>query len=358
MRLAHNAAMRRLLAILVLGGLVAATSPAFADNAEAGKAFDEGRKLRDQRDFEKAANAFERSIAAEPSVGAYYNLAFSYEQLGRFRDALDAYRNSRRLAKDKGDPREKEATEAVTKLLETHNFVTVIVSDDVDKTANVRVTIDGEAVAPHKLAGEVFRSGTQHEVVVSAPGRKERRIKVANRQPVTVTLGDPYEATPPPPPPPAETSSGGWGWQRWTGVGLGVAGLGAVAFSLVRLFSYLGEESSLADTRAKAAEPCLKNGDGAIVGCPDRSDASPLWKTLKTANDAYNDNERSAKNGAPLTVGVGVVGVLLIGGGIYLFATAPSASSAAQASPPNTLRMRVVPQVGVRDTGLSVIGTF
>ena len=356
MRLLHNAAMRRRLAILVLGGAVLATSPALADNSEAGKAFDEGRKLRDQRDFEKAANAFERSIAAEPSIGAYYNLAFSYEQLGRTRDALDAYRTARRLAKDKGDPREKEATEAVTKLLETHNYVTVIVPDTVDKTANVRVTVDGEAVAPNKLAGEVFRSAVEHEVVIAAPGRRERRIKVANRQPVTLTLGDADE-TITPAPPPADASSGGWGWQKWTGVGLFGAGVVGVTVSLVWVFSYESDASRLADARDKIAETCVKNA-GQILGCPDRSAMSPQWRNFVTANDAYDSNERNARKVAPLFVGVGAVGVLLIGGGLYLFATAPSASRAEQTSPSHAVRMRVVPQVGSRDNGLAVVGTF
>ena len=339
--------MRRRLAILVLGSLLAAASPALADKAEAAKAFDEGRKLRDQRDFEKAANAFERSIAAEPSIGAYYNLAFSYEQLGRTRDALDAYRTARRMAKDKGDLREKEATEAVTKLLETHNYVILIVPDDIEKTANVRVTVDGEVAPPKGLAGEVFRSGSQHEVVVSAPGRRDRRIKVANRERVTLSLGDAFETTPatPPPPPPSpppaqagEEPSGGWGWQKWTGVGVGAAGLvtGGIGAAL-----HVDHASVQADIEAV----CLGKSDPAMK----------CTQQMRTdQNDKLTANNNDALVLLPIVYGAGAA---LVVGGIVLFLTAPSEPSAS-ASPASTLRMRLVPQVGLRDTGLSVVGTF
>lgn len=346
--------MRRRLAILVLGGLLAAASPALADKAEAAKAFDEGRKLRDQRDFEKAANAFERSIAADPSIGAYYNLAFSYEQLGRTRDALDAYRTARRMAKDKGDPREKEAIEAVTKLLETHNYVIVIVPDDVERTANVRVTVDGEVAPPKGLAGEVFRSGSQHEVVVSAPGRRDRRIKVANRERVTLGLGDAYETTaaapppPPPSPPPAEAaeaSSGGWGWQKWTGVGVGAAGLVTIGIGAVLTVNHASDQASLEDTQPPE--------------CRDKPDLPPLCSPARRNESHTIDAKLEANNNdalllLPVVYGIGAA---LLVGGIVLFVTAPSEPSAST-SPPNTLRMRLVPQVGLRDTGLSVVGTF
>ena len=235
--------------MFVLGASLAASSPALADSADAGKAFDEGRKLRDQRDFERAAGGVRAQRRGGASIGAYYNLAFSYNELGRTREALDAYRTAQKMAKDKGDPREKEATEAVTTLLETHNYVTLNVPDDVDKTAGVRIVVDGEAIPQTHLKGEVFRSATQHEVVVSAPGRKERRVKLANKQTLTVTLGDAYETATsplsPPPPPPPEASSGGWGWQKWTGAGMVAGGVVSLTITGILFFPYLAERLSL-----------------------------------------------------------------------------------------------------------------
>ena len=351
MRLPHNAAMRRRLAILVFGALVAASSPAFADNTEAAKAFEEGRKLRDQREFEKAASAFERSIAAEPSIGAYYNLGFSNEQLGRFREALDGYREAARIARSKGDARVKETSEAITKLLEAHNYITVSVPDDLDKTAGVRVTIDGETVAPKQLSGEVFRSGTQHEVVVAAPGRRDRRFKVANRQPVTLTLGDAYETTTPPPPPPPPhpppASSDGWGWQKWTGVGLGVAGLGATIAGVVFTSDFFSTRSDiLADFKTSCPEDPVAKTNPCNRGAPRAH--------LLTLRDHADAN--ASRAALRQSIAYGAAGLLFIGG-IYLFVTAPSASTES-ASPSNTLRVRVVPQVGQRDSSLWIVGDF
>jgi tetratricopeptide (TPR) repeat protein len=349
MRLPHNGAMRRRLAMLVFGVALASSSPALADGAEAGKAFDEGRKLRDQKDFDKAASAFERSVAAEPSIGAYYNLAFSYEQLGRTRDALDAYRKALKLAKEKGDPREKESNDAIAKLLETHNYVTVLVSDEADKTAGVRIVVDGEVVPQKQLKGEVFRSGTQHEVVISAPGRKDRRVAVANRQHVTVTLGEVHDGAsspPPPPPPPVESHGEGWGWQKWTGVGLGVAGVGALVVGAVFTADYFSTRSDILERFNKLCKS----------GCPSCGSTTPTPTTM--ALGKLNEEAQANEDRAPLrqAIAYGVGGLLLVGG-VYLFVTAPSGST--EASPPASgLRVRVVPQVGVRDNGLSVVGTF
>lgn len=350
MRLLHNGAMRRRLAILVFGALLAASSPALADNPEASRAFDEGRKLRDQRDFEKAATAFERSVAAEPSIGAYYNLAFSYDQLGRTRDALDAYRKALKMAKDKGDPREKEASEAVAKLLETHDYVTALVPGDVDKMAGVRVVVDGEQVPQKQLKGEVFRPGTQHEAVISAPGRKDRRVNVANKQPFWVVLGDAYDAPtslgPQPPPSPPESTGGGWGWQKWTGVGLGVAGLGAVVAGVAFTADFFSTKSDIEDEfkRICVVDPVTKQN-----ACNNGQRSR-----LEQLNADAEANQDRALVRQLVAYGAGS---LLVAGGIYLFVTAPSGSTE-PAPPPSGLRVRVVPQVGSRDTGLSVLGTF
>ncbi|MEA2749820.1 MAG: hypothetical protein QOI41_3963, partial [Myxococcales bacterium] len=298
----HNGAMRRSLAIFVLGAILAASHPAWADTAEATKAFEEGRKLRDQRDFEKAAAAFERSIAAERSIGAFYNLGFSYEQLGRTRDALDAYRSSAAIAKEKSDPREKEANEAVGKLLDTHNYVTLVVSDDLATAAGVRIVVDGEPVPPRQAKGEIFRSASQHEILVSAPGHKDLRLQASNKQPVNVILGEPLTATvtpppPPPVPPPEEPTGGGWGWQKWTGSGMIAGGVVSLVVTAALFFPYLSERLSL---DSEAGRLCPGNK------CP-RGEATNDLVARNNANIQDADDKR-----VPMIV-TGVLGGLLIG---------------------------------------------
>jgi hypothetical protein len=345
----HNGAMRRCLAVLLLGASLASAAPARADNPEAVKAFEEGRKLRDQKDYEKAAAAFERSLAAEASIGANYNVAFSYEQLGRIRDALDAYRRAARMAKDKGDPREKEATEALTKLLETHSYITLIVPDDVDKAAGVRIVVDGEPVPQKQVKGEVFRAGPQHEVVVSAPGRKDRRSSVANKQAVTIALGDLHDAPSsgaPPAPAPSEPTSGGWGWQKWTGAGMVAGGVVSLAVTGVLFFPYLAERLSL---DSEIGDKCPSGT------CPSGTEKASS-QDLARRNNA---NIQDADDKRPAMIITGVLGGLLVGGGVYLLATAPTSGTTEQGPPPpSALRVRVVPRIGTRDNGLSVVGTF
>jgi hypothetical protein len=357
--MAHNAAMRRRLAILVLGALVATSAPALADTATATKAFEEGRKLRDQRDFEKAAEAFERSVAAERSIGAYYNLAFSYEQLGRTRDALDAYRMAAVIAKEKNDPREKEAHEAVGKLLDTHDYVTLQATDDVATTAGLRVVVDGEVVPPKQYKGEVFRAGSQHEVVVSAPGRKDVRLQANNKQVVSILLGDPLAAAPAasqPPvaqPPVVATTGGGWGTQKIVGATLVGAGVAAAVVGIAFVLDYSSTKSGIVD---EFGATCVK--DPTTGRNPCNSDLRERAEELKKDADA-NESRAVVRH----TIAFGAAGLLVVAGA-YLFLTArttPTEAAPAPSSASEGVRFRVVPHVGVREadgTGLSVLGTF
>ena len=272
------------------------------------------------------------------------------------RSRRSARRRSSRI--QKGDSRSKDAQEAWGKILDTHNYVVVNVSDEVKAAPGLVVVVDGAAVPEAQFNGEVFRPTATHEVVVSAAAHQDLRLPaVQNKQPVTILLGEssgPLTAPPPPPPSP-ETSSGGWGWQKWTGTGLMALGVGGVAYSLVSFLSYKSDESSLADTRASSAAGC--------TGTPTHVDSCPgvAGDVQKLrANDAiaaYDANERSAKDSEPVWIVVGAAGVVLIGSGIYLFATAPSRSS--EPPPPmGGVHVHVIPQVGLHDTGLGVVGTF
>ena len=70
----------------------------------------------------------------------------------------------------------------------------------------------------------------------------------------------------------------------------------------------------------------------------------------------YDENERKAEDAAPLWIGAGVAGVLLVGGGIVLLATAPPLKR--DPSPSQGIVVHVVPNVGIGQQGLSVVGTF
>ena len=335
------------------------STPAWADtHSDAVKAFEEGRKLR-ETDPEKAARAFEQSISLEPSIGAYYNLGQVNEQLNRPREAVEAFRTAEKLAVQKNDSRNKDARDAWGKILDTHNYVVLNVSDEIKSTPGLKITVDGVPVPEAQFNGEVFRPTTTHEVVVRATGRQDVRLPaVPNRQPVAITLGivageSTASNPPPPPPPPPETSSGGWGWQKWTGTGLMAVGVGGVAYTLISVFSYSIKESGRFDTAKMYHDNCVGDARG-FTKC---NLASGLKKEdANAAYDAYNANEKDAKDSAPVWIVVGTAGVLLIGAGLYVFATAPSSSE--PPPPSGAVRVHVIPQVGIHHSGLAVVGTF
>jgi tetratricopeptide (TPR) repeat protein len=338
-------------AVLALGAILLASGPARADNhGEAVKHFEEGRKLRDRGELEKAARVFQLSISLEPSIGAFYNLGLINEQLGHARDAADAFRKSVALAREKNDAREKDAVEQLGKLLDAHNHVILDVPEDIAAAPGLRIVVDGEPVPRAQFNGEVFRGPSSHVIVVSATGRKDLELQARNRQQISVVLG--HAAAPgggtavPPPPPPARSdqNAGGWGWQKWTGVGLmgagAVTGVVAVVFAAKHASASSDFESAYAECKMRAPQnsSCL------------RRDADALGVVEK------HDEKDSSGTTAWILGGIGA-GMLV--GGAILFLTA----SAETASPPaaTQARVRVSPTIGTGGsavTGLSVVGTF
>lgn len=335
------------------------SAPAFADtHGDAVKLFEEGRKQRDQGDLEKAARTFDRSIALEPSVGAYYNLGLINDQLGRPREAVDALRKSKNLAHERGDARERDAVDALGKLLDTRNYVIVNVTEDVATAPGLRITLDGDVVPKEHFNGEVFRSATSHDLVVSATGRKDLHLSVKNKQPASAILGEAAGATtppPPPPPPPPEKSEGGWGWQKWTGVGLIGAGAVTAGIGVVVALGYYSDQEDL-ETRFKAE--CSPQVGGQRFPCNQETGNN------RAKGAALKEEAESLDSGAVLrnVVVFGLAGAA-IAGGIILLVTAPS-SSETSAGPEHRapaaarVRVRVAPRLAPNEQGFSLVGTF
>jgi hypothetical protein len=231
------------------------------------------------------------------------------------------------------------------------------VSNEVKSAPGLAIIVDDVPVPDTQLNGEVFRPTATHEIVVRATGRKDvRLIAVPNRQAVVTTLGMVVADATPPPPPPLETSSGGWGWQKWTGVGMMAVGAGGIAYSVISFLGYKSDESSLSDTRRTNAKDC--------TGTPLHVDScmNDLAGTrVRAANDAiaaYDAKERSATSAEPIWIIAGSAGVVLIGAGVVLFATAPSRTNELPPPAAGATHWQVVPRVGLHDSGLGVVGTF
>lgn len=340
--------------------LLSTVSPARADHAEAVRLFDEGKKQRDAGEYEKALHTFERSLAEEKSIGAYFNLGIVLEQLGRYREAYDTFQIGKDLASSKGDEREKDLREAMSKLLDTRNHIALTVPGDVKSAEGVRIVVDNIEVPPKQYDGYVFRAPAQHEIVVRARGRKDMHIQAKNRQFVAVSLGEPganpapvVVPVPPPggegPPPEKPTDSGpGWPTKKVAGFVLMGAGVAAGAIGLGFNIAFLSEKSRVQDEyasacRGNAAAP-LQCGSPALPGGGGDNEAAKVVR-----KDAIDNDER-----ASIVLPIAYVSAaLLFGAGLYFFLTADDKKADSTAA-----RVTVTPRVGPRDGGLSVVGTF
>ena len=336
--------------------LLAITSPALADHAEAVRLFEEGRKQRDAAEFDKALRTFERSLAEEKSVGAYFNLGLVLEQLGRYREAYDTFQTGKELAASKADDREKDLREAMSKLLDTRNKIALTVPGDVKSADGVRIVVDNIEVPPKQYDGYVFRAPVQHEIVVHARGRKDMHIQAKNRQFVAVSLGEPG-ANPAPvvpipvvevPNPEKPADSGpGWPTKKVAGVVMMGAGVAAGAIGLGFNINFLSEKSRVEDAYATACR-----GDGGAGQCGSPSFAANGGDNPAAAGvrKEAESNDEQASIVLPIAY---ISAAALFGVGLYFFLTADDKKTDSSAA-----RLTVTPRVGPRDGGLSVVGTF
>ena len=364
-----GASMRpRFVMICTLAALLSASAAARADTSAARKHFEAGKKLRDGGDCLRAIPEFDKSLAADASVGGYYNLGYCHEQLAQRQEAYEAYKRAQALASAKKDERLREVSGALAALLETPHIRLVLPKP---LPEGLRITVDDRLVPEAFYATEtvVFTSNAKHHSVrVTAPGFEERREVVETKGVKPIELRPPPEETaapaptPMPAPPPREQARG-WTWQHWTGVGLAGAGLVTGVVALAFVLDYLGERSDL-DKRI-ADQPC-----GPDVSC-QQNEALDRPETPQNEHDdavaraalLRAENNRLESDITLKGYSLGAIGGGLIVAGVVVYLLAPSASASAaaeSAAEPRSDRVRfsVVPRLGPRERGLSLVGTF
>lgn len=332
MRTRHSLAALATTALLLAGGT------ARADEG-ARKAFEQGKRLRDEGDCAGAVTAFDRSLASERSIGAFYNLGFCHEQLGHRHEAYDAYTAARELASQKRDGRLREISGALAALLESPHIRLVLPQPLPD---GLQLRVDDELVPSSTYAAEtvVFtKSNRSHVVIVRAPGYEERRVTVETKQVAPVELQRlapaPVVTAPPPAPEPAPIQASGWSTQKTVGVVLGGAGLlagGAAAFLFTRHVSQVDARKADLDRKVEECDgPACAQNEQVI----------------------YNADITTRNRNAWLTIGgTSAVAVGLLVTGIVLFVRAPSAPSERK------LAWQVAPQLGPTTRGAVLSRAF
>lgn len=283
--------------LLLAVALLTPALPASADaEADAAKAFDEGRKLFDQKkDAAAALPLFQQAVDQTGSPNARLYLARCLREVGKTTRAYDEMARTVRDARERAEKDERyvatrDAAAAELALLEGKVGHLVITLDSTLKDA--QVTLNGGAVASGDLGKPItVLPGEVNVVAKPSDGPDIVRtlaIKAAATESVTLAREASAVVGPvkqPDKPVAAAPESGGFGVVRGVGIGVAAIGVGGVALFAVGTVK--------ADSDYESLEAAC--GDGP---CPDASyadviDSGKTWETVSFVG-----------------LGVGIAGVL------------------------------------------------
>jgi tetratricopeptide (TPR) repeat protein len=292
---------------LVLATSTAAADPVVRDDdkLEADRLFAEGRTLLDQGKRQEACEKFDLSIRKDPrAVGTILNLGLCAEEAGQLATAVRYYTEARARAKDQDLTEHQQAAEGKLALLAPRvPHVAIILPPGAP--ADTRVIVDQLVLASDQL-GDVTVDPGERSIVVTAhdklPYETKLTIKEADHQTVTV-----------PPLHGARTlvvehsSRSLWGKILvGGGVALAGAGTGVALYGRSLYWKQFPAQSQGGADAADAQHHC--------------------FTYLGTRHcDAIGESKVStARKVAGIGLGTGIVGLLAIGAGAYLWATAPA----------------------------------
>jgi hypothetical protein len=366
--------MRRTLCLLAVAASLAVSSAASAQQQQpppdpvAVKHFLAGKALRDAGDCKGAIGELNQSIEKEKSIGAFYNLGFCHEKTGNKKLALLNYKLAEDLAKKRGDDRQREIGAQIRFFFDQTTHIRLVLPQPAP--ADMQVLIDGEALPNEEFEGlQIYfppSKRASYELRVSASGYEDIKLPISaetvdGKLAVSFVLKKIGEGGPVKPEP--RIIGEKWGPFQYLGLGLIAVGAFGVSYTGIAFGSYKVTEG---DLRGK-----FTDAEGAAAGCPSSSQFtepnSTCGKNVKTREELrteYNDNEAFGKRQTGLWLGFAIGGAVAIGSGVLLILFAPrtdiystDAGATAKAPPPRPT-FRVVPNVGLRESGLSVVGTF
>jgi hypothetical protein len=325
----------------------ASADPSPADRQAATTLFKEGKALLDKGSIADACRKFEASQRLDPAAGTLLNLAVCHEKEGRtasawyeFTDALAAAR------KDNRTERIKLAEEHIAKLEPLLIRLTIDVPK-ANEVPDLEVRRDGAALARAGWGIATPIDPGEHKIEARAKGRLPftQTLQLDAKEPTkTLTIPaleiDPEAAkaaasaaptetaAPPPPiapPPPAEASHRGRNGAITTAVGgVVLVGAGVVGF--------------LAKSK----------WDNAQDACPRKESCSA----------GGSDETKKAGKLADTATGLGVIGAVVTGIGVYLLSTSPAQPSSAAATATRRPRLQPSLSVGPSGGGAFLSGSF
>lgn len=342
---------KRVLATLALC-LLSLTSPlgAFAqgNTAAAEAKFQEGRKLFDDGDYEKACAALADSDRLDPAIGTLGLLAACHEKQGLIFTAWKEYTETADRARAARDSREAAARERADYVITQVPSIAIRV---VSSEKGIEVMRNGRPVSDSQFGVPTQLDPGDYEVVARAPGKQEwkRQVTLKARDHLFVdvpqlAVSDTQPVVTQPQPPTTQPPDDGKtkipggsdpGRSRRTialvvgGVGVAGVAMGAIAGGIAVSKNSASKEPGLCDRQNR----CNKEGG-------ELRDAALAASTAST-------------------IGF-VIGAAGIGTGVVLWFTAPKprATSTPAGTKTSAFPVQIVPLVGPHTAGALVSGAF
>lgn len=297
-----------IIASIVLAPAIAHAEPSADDRALARTLFDQARAMMKNNDFANAAPKLEESMRLDPGVGTLFNLADTYEHLGRLASAWGAFGTAADLAKRAGqDEREKVARARATALEPKLSKMRVHLAGE--RPSDLEIRLDGKPFGLAALDLDLPVDSGEHRLRASAAGKlpSEITVKIPSAGevvPVEIpALTDAPSAPSPvvvgPPPPIGSDRGSGGDWHKPAAIALGAGAV--VGLALGAVFA-LKANSNWSDA---------KNN-----GCPNAC-----------SNAGYDSWDSSRSSATIGTVGFVAAGVLAAGA-VVVYLTAPKGSAA------------------------------
>jgi hypothetical protein len=356
--------------------------------AMARERFKEGVNYFDQKQYDKARAAFLQAYALKKHPAVLLNLAQSELRSGHEADAAKHFAAYLRESKDASDA-ERQAAEAG--LTAAKVVVAEIEVSVAERGSEIYVDDSLEGSSP--LPGPVYVTPGSHTVEARKDG------KTASTQ-VNAIAGKHLEADlefapklkPAPKSAPAEATnqeasaelvptsgSGRKPFFKWLVtspvglVGLGLTGVGlggGIGFAVASKKNYDSADSVASQIIQTAAiDSGMANPNTASLCLSPESwlqgvhynKMPPLAQRALQYVDACSKYQNNVHNGDTMktvaTVGFVVSGVAAVGTVVYYFVD-PSARKSGDSAHANARRVALVPSVGPRETGLSLVGSF
>lgn len=284
------------------GAYAQAKAPTPEELKAAREMFQEAYKDEQEKRFTQALDKFQRVAAVKESASVRYRIGSVLEQLGRLREARDAFRALAASKPSLSAPEQEIADNAAERAHQLDRKIPKLVLRlQANPPADARVSIDGAPVPASTTPRRIELDPGEHLVQASSPTSAPAESKVALAEGgeveymVTLVPAVKTVVAPPPPPPPHRNNT------------LAYVALGAGGVLLVTGLVLLGvREGDISD---------IKKVCGEAGNCPSskRSD-------LESKHD-------EAALFQPLGIGLGIAGLAVAGTGAYLlFRSDPSAA--------------------------------